>query len=127
MEMQEVRKITEKKEGSIKMAMVKQSTDPLYIDANLAKQMFLDGKTTFYHKVEGIRQEIQNGRYADYAVLDDGKTKVCKSVYVDFSTYRTRLQDTNMRKHVPPFNERKIVPYTTVDKEVVIYGEGCLV
>lgn len=109
------------------MPLIKQSSDPLYIDSNLAKAMFLDGKTTFFSKVEGIREEIKNGRYEDFAVLDDGKTKVCKSVYVDYSTYRTRLKDKNMRKHVPPFNEKKIVPYTTVEKEVVMYmGEACV-
>lgn len=109
------------------MPLVKQSTDALYIDANLAKQQFLDGKTTFYSKVKGIREEIKNGRYADYAVLDDGKTKVSKIVYVDYSTYGKRLKDKNMRKHVPPFNEKKIIPYTTVEKEIVVYGAECCV
>ncbi len=105
------------------MAVVKQSTDPLYIDATLAKLLFQDGKSTFFTKVREIREEIRNGRYADYAILEEGKIKVCKAVYTDYSTYRARLKEKNLRKHVPPFDAKKIAPYITVEKEVIFYVE----
>ena len=102
---------------------VRQSTDPLYIDYNLAKMKFLDGKTTFMTKVREIREEIKKGRYKSYAILEEGKIKVNKLVYCDYSTYRAQLKDKNLRKYVPAFNGSEVALYTTEEKEVVVLSE----
>ena len=99
---------------------VKQSTDPLYIDHNLAKLKFLDGKTTFMTKVREIREEIKRGRYKPYAVLEEGRIKVNKLVYCDYSTHRAQLRDQNLRKYVPEFNGSEVALYTTEEKEVIV-------
>lgn len=100
--------------------MTKPSTDAIYIDHNLAKLKFLDGKTTFMTKVKEIREEIKRGRYKPYAILEEGKIKVNKLVYCDYSTHRTKLKDENLRKYVPPFNGKEIATYTTEEKEIVV-------
>ena len=100
--------------------MTKQSTDALYIDHNLAKEKFLDGKTTFMTKVKEIREEIRRGRYKPYAILEEGKIKVNKLVYCDYSTHRAKLKDKNLRKYVPEFNGSEVALYTTEEKEIVI-------
>ena len=101
--------------------MTKPSTDALYIDYNLAKLKFLDGKTTFMSKVKEIREEIKRGRYKPYAILEEGKIKVNKLVYCDYSTHRALLKDKNLRKTVPPFNGSEVALYTTEEKEVVVF------
>ena len=102
------------------MKVTKQSTDALYIDHTLAKLKFLDGKTTFMTKVREIREEIRRGRYKPYAILEEGKIKVNKFVYCDYSTHRAKLKDENLRKYVPPFNGSDVALYTTEQKEIVV-------
>lgn len=60
---------------------------------------------TVYNKVYGIREEIKNGRYSEYA-LPDGL--INWFVYVDFLTYEKDLKDKYRRKNVPPFNPEEI-------------------
>lgn len=103
--------------------MTRPSTDALYIDHNLAKLKFLDGKTTFMSKVREIREEIKRGRYKPYAILEEGKIKVNKLVYCDYSTHRAQLKDKNLRKYVPDFNGSEVSLYTTEEKEVVVLGQ----
>lgn len=56
---------------------------------------------TVYNKVYGIREEIKNGRYSEYA-LPDGL--INWFVYVDYLTYEKDLKDKYRRKYVPEFN-----------------------
>ena len=107
-------------DGGLNM-MTKQSTDVLYIDYKLAKLKFLDGKTTFMTKIKEIREEIKRGRYKPYAILEEGRIKVNKLVYCDYSTYRMLLKDKNLRKAVPAFNGSDIALYTTEEKEIIIF------
>lgn len=60
---------------------------------------------TVYNKVYGIREEIEAGRYSEYA-LPDGL--INWYVYVDFLTYEKDLKDKYRRKNVPPFNPEEI-------------------
>ena len=109
-----------KAKKGVKSKMTKQSTDALYIDYHLAQQKFLDSKSTFMTKVREIREEINRGRYKPYAILEEGKIKVNKLVYCDYSTHRALLKDKNLRKTVPAFNGSEVALYTTEEKELVL-------
>ena len=61
-------------------------------------------KSTVYSRMKEIAVEVQNGRYDDYAIIEDGNIVLINVlVFIDFLTYRKRLQSKNLRKHVPPF------------------------
>jgi len=56
-------------------------------------------------RLKEIREEILNKRYPDSSVIKDGKfVFINYLVYIDYITYRQRLQEKNLRKRVPPFN-----------------------
>lgn len=78
------------------------------IDRDRAKAIFHDGKTVFYNKVVGIREQIKKGRYGRYALIDGGKIRVSYPVYYDYSLYRDMLENKNTAKMVPPFSANEV-------------------
>lgn len=63
-------------------------------------------RQTIYKIVNGIQEQIQKGRYSQYALADG---LVNRYVFIDYVTYRKRLEDKNMSKYVPEFNPREIM------------------
>lgn len=70
---------------------------------------------TVYNKVYGIREEIKNGRYSEYA-LPDGL--INWFVYVDFLTYEKDLKDKYRRKLVPEFDPDVIAQISGLKKAI---------
>lgn len=62
---------------------------------------------TVQNRVNGIREEIAKGRYSP-CVLPEGEGIVNWYAYIDYLTYRKRLEDKNLRKTVPEFNPSEI-------------------
>lgn len=61
-------------------------------------------KGTVVNRLREIEKEIDNGRYSDYAIIQDGNIVLINIlVFIDFLTYRKRLLNKNLRKNVPPF------------------------
>lgn len=69
----------------------------------LAEEMHIC-KGTVVNRLREIENEIMNGRYSDYAIIQDGNILLINVlVFIDFLTYRKRLLNKNLRKNVPPF------------------------
>lgn len=66
-------------------------------------------KRTVARRVDGIQEEIRNGRYSSYAVLESGGiTLINMYVYMDYEKYWKHLKRKNTRKYVPPFTPQRI-------------------
>lgn len=63
---------------------------------------------TVYKRVAGIEEEIKKGRYNRYAIADN---LVSIPVFLDYAKYHKRLNDKNLRKTVPPFDEFEAMEY----------------
>ena len=49
-------------------------------------------------------------RYGNYSIIDDGNlVLVYRPAFIDYMRYRRRLMDTNLRKHVEPYDPKKII------------------
>ena len=59
------------------------------------------GRQTMYRYEAGIREQIAQGRYNEYAIIDN---EINVGVFADYIKYRRMLKDKNARKYVPPFN-----------------------
>ncbi len=76
-------------------------TSTIYQNKADIARTFDMSRTNVYAIVSGIEEQIQQGRYNRYAILD-GEINV--GVFADYLKYRKRLKDKNARKYVPPFN-----------------------
>lgn len=66
-------------------------------------------KRTVEGRIAEIRQEIDSGRYSEYAVIRDGGFLwVNWLVWSDYECFRQKLLQKNLRKNVPPFNPYKL-------------------
>lgn len=79
----------------------------------MPKQQLADefhiSKSTVYLRMKEIEAEIKNGRYSDYAIIDDGNIVLVNVlVFIDYMVYRRRLKEKNTRKYVPEFNPAEI-------------------
>lgn len=67
-------------------------------------QEFHISKGTVVNRMKEIEQEIQKGRYGAHSLIQDGNIVLINVlVFVDFLTYRQKLLDKNLRKHVPEY------------------------
>ena len=74
----------------------------------IAKEMDCSSRTVF-SRIQGIKAEIKNGRYNEYAVLEsDRSPRVNFYVYVDYEKYWKLLSVKNTRKYVPEFRPDEI-------------------
>lgn len=73
-------------------------------------------------RVKGIREQIELGRYSPY-VLPEGEQLVNWYAYIDFLTYRKRLEDKNLRKTVPAFDPAEIERLSGFKTRVIDLGE----
>ena len=66
-------------------------------------------KRTVATKIKGIEQEIERGRYNPYVIANDGGSVLINIyAFIDYITYRKRLEDKNMRKYVPEFKPKQV-------------------
>ena len=77
-------------------------------------RIFNLSRPTVYRQVEGIKTEIEAGRYNKYAISDD---RISIAVFADYMKYRLRLKDRNLRKTVPPFNLQEALTYLLPEEE----------
>lgn len=69
-------------------------------------------KATVSRKMKGFREEVQKGRYGDYALVESGRIiRVSSIAFWDYLVYEERLKEKYLRKYVPPFNPRLIKDY----------------
>lgn len=73
------------------------------------KQLGIKDKRTLESRLNEIRQEVRNGRYDDYAIIEDGGiTLINYMILIDYMKYRRMLKEKNLRKHVPDYEPQKI-------------------
>lgn len=73
--------------------------------SQLAKEYGLC-RQTIYKIVDGIQEQIGEGRYSRYAIADG---LVNRYVFIDYLTYGKMLRDKNMSKCVPDFRPYEIM------------------
>ena len=77
------------------------------------------GRQTMYRYEAGIREQIAQGRYNEYAIIDN---EINVGVFADYIKYRRMLKDKTARTYVPPFNLQKalamVVPEEVEDDAV---------
>lgn len=71
-------------------------------------RIFHISRPTVYKQVEEIKEEVEKGRYNKYAISDN---RISIAVFADYTKYRRRLKDRNLRKTVPPFNLQEALAY----------------
>ena len=80
-------------------------------------------KNTVSNRVKEIEKEIKAGRYSDYAIIQDGNILLINLlVFIDYMTYRQRLQKKNLRKNVPAFRPDLIAREIGWNNRVTIFG-----
>ncbi len=69
---------------------------------------------TVSRRVKGIEEEIKRGRYTRYAIADN---LICIPVYLDYTKYQKRLNDKNLRRTVPDFDDCAAMEYLVEVRE----------
>lgn len=69
--------------------------------------------------IDGIKAQIQKGRYSRYAIIDSGETRVNIYVYYDYDKYRRLLNDANASKVVPDFNPAELAAICPMVERVI--------
>lgn len=96
-----------------------------YMHKEQLAQEFGITKATVYNRMKEIQTEIKNGRYNDYAVIQDGKLVLINVlVFIDYLTYRKMLLDRNARKYVPEFHPEKLIQMIGWSNRIVMEDEA---
>lgn len=80
---------------------------------------FSMSNTTINRRLDGIRREIERGRYSPYSILDSGSILVNIYVFIDYLKYRKVLESETMRKHVPAFKPDEIMKICGYSQKIV--------
>lgn len=102
------------------LSAVKMGLGSYPLSVKQIKELTGEGASFIYKKIAEIREQIRLGRYNEYALVEEKSVRVNYYVYYDYSTFRERLLDKNLRKLVPPFDARKIAEINPVMQELVI-------
>lgn len=87
------------------------------------REEFSMSNTTINRRLDGIRNEIERGRYSPYSILDSGSILVNMYVFIDYLKYRKSLESENLRKYVPAFNPDEIMKICGYSQKVVKMDE----
>lgn len=81
---------------------------PYITRANLCKQ-FNMSPASADKKIKGIKEQMEKGRYGDFAYIKDGGfVMINYLVLIDYMKYREQLAEKNLCKSVPAFNPKEI-------------------
>lgn len=104
----------------MKVTSIKKQRIPYVTKKQLAEELEISPNTV-KARIQEIEEEIQKGRYEEYAVMRDGQLlAVNYMVWIDYITYRQRLREKNLRKFVPPFDPEKIAPYAGINESEAV-------
>lgn len=107
--------------------IIKMMPDRLLLNANQVAGIFGDKRATFYSKVQGIRDQINAGRYNRYALVEGKGIKVNFYVYYDYSVHRKQLADKNAAKYTPEFVPAEIAELFPIIERTIVIPESALV
>lgn len=92
-----------------------------YMHKEQIAQEFNISKGTVYSRMKEIENEVKNGRYNDYAIIQDGKLVLINVlVFIDYLKYRKMLLDKNARKYVPEFHPEKLIQMIGWSNRIVV-------
>ena len=81
---------------------------PFMTRVTLSKQLGVSPGTVD-NRAREIKKEVENGRYPDNSVIEDGGLKLLNYlVFIDYINNRQKLLEPNLRKYVEPFDARKV-------------------
>lgn len=86
----------------------------IYQNKSAICRTFGIGRQTMYRYEAGIREQMEHGRYNEYAIIDN---EINVGVFADYIKYRKLLKDKNARKYVPPFNLQKALAMVVPEEE----------
>ncbi len=80
-----------------------------YMTRQEAAKEFGVSVRTIDDRVKGIEEEVKLKRYPAHSVIKNGGIKIINYlVLVDYLMYMDRLNEKNLRKHVPPFEPQEV-------------------
>ena len=83
------------------------------------------GKSTVFNRAKEIKEEIKNGRYSDYAIIEDGGIVLINLlVFIDYLKYHKMLKNKNLRKITPPFRPEEMIKMMGWNNRIVKLDEG---
>ena len=94
-----------------------------YMPIKRLREEFDMSNTTIARRLDGIRDEIERGRYSPYSILDSGSILVNVYVFIDYLKYRKALESESMRKYVPTFKPDEIMKICGYSQKVVKMDE----
>ena len=62
-------------------------------------------RTVVYERIKGIQDEIERGRYNEYAISD---RLINILVFIDYNKYRNMLENPRQRSMVPEYNADRV-------------------
>ena len=86
----------------------------VYYKQTELRSVFGCGKTWTQKRINGIRREVRNGRYNQYAFIG---SMVHIGVFLDFCVWYEMLNDENERKYGPEIDVQTALEYCGMPKE----------
>ncbi len=81
--------------------------------------------STVGNRMKGIQNEIDGGRYNEYAIIDDGNIVLINTlVMLDYMKYHKRLNNKNLRKYVPEFRPEELIKIMGWNDRIVVVDDG---
>lgn len=81
---------------------------PYATKASICSKMGMS-KTSLDRRLKEIRNEVNQGRYNEYAIIKDGGIVwINFLVLIDYMKNRQALLDSNAKKYVEPFDASKV-------------------
>lgn len=106
------------------IAYIEQIRGYPYMSIQKLAEEFHCSTRTVSRRIEGILEEIKNGRYNKYSILDSAKIPLVNVyVYIDYEKYWKFLSDSNGRKSVPEFNPKEIAYICGFNQKIVFDEE----
>lgn len=79
-----------------------------YATVSELSRAFNRSRPTVYKRIEGIKKQIEKGRYNRYAIVGN---LISVAVFLDFEKYKDMLADKNASKYTPIFSRAEAMEY----------------
>lgn len=99
----------EKLKNGIEIIEINRTFGRPYMSRIELSKAFNMSKNAIDKRIMELKEEINSGRYNEYAFIKDGGFVFINTlVWIDFIKQHDRLKEKNLRKSVQPFDPRKI-------------------
>lgn len=78
----------------------------LYANKSETARFFGISRTKLYTALDGIKNEVESGRYSQYSMAGN---LVNKAVVLDYLRFGEMLRNKNTREYTPPYDEQAAI------------------